>query len=89
LTRARDIQMYPNPASRHLNFTSEYPLMPGYTYSIVDQRGIIIQSGELQEDIFSPQQVELDNLANGVYVVIISRGGRALVHRKIAVMNRN
>jgi hypothetical protein len=89
LTRARDIQIFPNPASRHLNFTSEYRLMSGYTYSIVDQRGITMLNGELQEDIFSPQQVELDNLANGVYFVVISRGGRALVHRKIAVMNRN
>jgi hypothetical protein len=43
----------------------------------------------LKEDIFEPQQVELDNLANGVYIVMISRGGRALIHRKIAVMNRN
>jgi hypothetical protein len=89
LSGAQAIQIFPNPASRQLNFTSEYRLKEGYTYSIVDQRGITLQRGELKEDIFTPQQVELDNLANGVYFVIISRGGRALVHRKVAVMNSN
>jgi hypothetical protein len=89
LAGAKEIQIFPNPASRQLNFTSENKLLQGYTFSIVDQRGITMIRGELKEDIFTPQQVELNNLANGVYFVIISRGGRALVHRKVAVMNRN
>jgi hypothetical protein len=89
LTQAKDIQIFPNPASRNLNFTAEYKLMQCYSYSIVDQRGIAVLTGDLAEDIFTPQQVNIDNLANGIYFVIISRGGRALVHRKIAVMNRN
>ncbi|MFZ2906335.1 MAG: PKD domain-containing protein [Cyclobacteriaceae bacterium] len=89
LSGAKSIQIYPNPASNQLNFASEYRLMEGYTYSIVDQRGITVLEGDLKEDIFNPQQVELDKVTNGIYFVIISRGGRALVHRKIAVMNRN
>ena len=89
LSGAKEIQIFPNPASRQLNFTSQYKLMEGYTYNIVDQRGVNILNGDLKEDIFTPQQVALNNLSNGIYFVIISRGGRALVHRKIAVMNRN
>ena len=89
LNGAKSIQIYPNPASHQLNFASEYRLMEGYTYSIVDQRGVTVLEGELKEDIFNPQQVELDKVTNGIYFVIISRGGRALVHRKIAVLNRN
>jgi len=89
LSGAKSIQIYPNPASHQLNFASEYRLMEGYTYSIVDQRGVTVLEGELKEDIFNPQQVELDKVTNGIYFVIISRGGRALVHRKIAVLNRN
>jgi hypothetical protein len=89
LEGANRIDIFPNPASREINFTSEYRLMEGYTYSIVDQRGVTMLKGKLQEDIFTPQQVELNNLTDGVYFVIISRGGRALVHRKIAVMNQH
>ena len=89
LEAANRIDIFPNPASRVINFTSEYQLMEGYSYSIVDQRGVTMLKGELKEDIFEPQQVELNNLTNGVYFVIISRGGRALVHRKIAVMNQH
>jgi hypothetical protein len=89
LSSAKEIQIFPNPASRQLNFMAEHKLMQGYMYSIVDQRGVTLINGELREDIFTPQQVVLNNLMNGIYFVIISRGGRALVHRKIAVMNRN
>ena len=42
LNGAQAIQIFPNPASRYLNFTSEYKLMDGYTYSIVDQRGVTV-----------------------------------------------
>jgi hypothetical protein len=86
--------VFPNPAARYINFAidntfSEPRLLKGYTYNIVDQRGITVLSGELQEDLSVPQEVETGKLANGMYVIIISRGSRALVHRKIAVMNQH
>jgi hypothetical protein len=94
LAAARDIVIYPNPASKHVNFAIESSFTEkikteGFTYRIVDQRGVIVAKGRLNEDLSVPQEVEIDQLANGMYIVVISRGERALTQRKLAIMNRH
>jgi hypothetical protein len=94
LARVRDIQIFPNPANQHFNLALESNFgetltLPGFTYSVVDQRGVIVLQGEVNEDLAEPQRIETTGIANGMYVVILSRGGKAVVQRKLAVMNRN
>ena len=85
----RDIHVYPNPASRQINFALENPLTGNYTYRIIDQRGITILEGDLNHDLSTPQAVELDVLSNGIYFVQFRTQERVVVYRKIAVMNRH
>ncbi|MBX2966676.1 MAG: PKD domain-containing protein [Cyclobacteriaceae bacterium] len=94
LTQVKDIVVFPNPASNIVNFGVENRVgatlpVHGYTWSIIDQRGIEVLRGNLNEDLSEPQQVELDRLANGMYIITFSKGGRAVAQRKLVVMNRN
>ncbi|MBX2970593.1 MAG: T9SS type A sorting domain-containing protein [Cyclobacteriaceae bacterium] len=94
LAQIRDIQVFPNPASKLVNFGIENGFgatlpIQGYTWSIIDQRGIEVLRGSLNEDLSEPQQVELDRLANGMYIVTFSKGSRVVVQKKLAVMNRH
>jgi hypothetical protein len=94
LAAIKDIVIYPNPASKRFNFAVESSFTDkistaGFTYSIIDQRGVVVDKGHLNDDLSIPQEVEIDRLANGMYVVIISRGGKAVTQRKLAVMNRH
>ncbi|HND43897.1 MAG TPA: hypothetical protein PKX51_16380, partial [Cyclobacteriaceae bacterium] len=74
--------------TRYVNFATEAPLTRDYQYSIIDQRGITVMSGNLNRDLTIPQQVEISNIADGVYVVLISQNGRRLTQRKLAVLKR-
>lgn len=85
----RNISVYPNPASQRLNFFLENELTGDYSWDIVDQRGVSVLKGELIKDLSSPQQVSIGEIANGIYFVRFKRGDKTVVHRKIAVMNRN
>ncbi|MBX2946931.1 MAG: PKD domain-containing protein [Cyclobacteriaceae bacterium] len=92
LAQIRDIIVFPNPASKNVNFALENGFnqlakAEGYTWSIVDQRGIIVQRGELQEDLTYPQEVAIDRLANGMYIIIFNKSDRIVTQRKLAVMN--
>ena len=80
--------MYPNPASRYVNFSLENPLTGDYTYRIIDQRGITILEGVLNHDLSVPQEVALNSLSNGIYFVQFRTQQRVVVYRKVAVMNR-
>lgn len=84
----RGIRVYPNPASRYVNFALENPLTRDYEYRIIDQRGVTILEGALNHDLRTPQEVELTQLSNGIYFVQFRIAGRMVVYRKIAVMNR-
>jgi len=94
LAQIRDIIVFPNPASKNVNFALENGFnqlarAEGYTWSIVDQRGIIVHRGKLQEDLTYPQEVDIDKLANGMYIIIFNKGDRIVTQRKLAVMNRH
>jgi hypothetical protein len=88
LAQVKDMAIYPNPATRYINFATESSLTRDYQYTIVDQRGITVLSGNLNRDLTIPQQVELSNIADGVYIVMIHQGNRRLIQRKLAVLKR-
>ena len=85
----RNIHVYPNPASRYVNFSLENPLSGDYTYRIIDQHGVTILEGVLNHDLSVPQEVALNSLSNGIYFVQFRTQQRVVVYRKIAVMNRH
>ncbi|MCU0358903.1 MAG: hypothetical protein MUE95_15155, partial [Cyclobacteriaceae bacterium] len=60
-----------------------------YEWSLVDQRGITVARGSLQLDEFGHQQIAVDDLANGMYLLLIKRGDRIAAQRKVAVMNQH
>jgi hypothetical protein len=89
LAQLQQLSIFPNPASNTIHFGLENQLAGDYQWSIVDQRGIVVLEGGLNNDLTTPQQVSVRDLANGMYFIIMSEGGRKLFSRKIAVMNRN
>ena len=83
-----DLKVYPNPASQAVYFGLDQPLERGYTWKLIDQRGVTVLGGELNRDLkSSPQKVDVSGLANGIYILAIQTGEKALVYRKVAVMN--
>ena len=88
LAQIKDLAIYPNPATRYINFATNAELTRDYQYSIIDQRGITLLSGNLNRDLSTPQQVELSNIADGAYIVLIYQGGRRILQRKLAVLKR-
>ena len=83
----RDIHVYPNPASRYVNFALENPLTRDYGYRIIDQRGVTVAEGQLNRDLRAPQEVALTQLSNGVYFVQFRAADKVVVYKKIVVMN--
>jgi len=86
----RELAVYPNPASKFFSMSSEVNLSRKYTWQLIDQRGITVLSGDLNQDFkHGAQQVDVSELANGIYFLAIQTGEKSIVHKKIAVMNRN
>jgi hypothetical protein len=83
------ILIYPNPASQVLNFKLDEKLSRDYVWSIIDQRGVTVLSGEVNHDLSKPQQVKVGELSNGIYFLQIGLPDRKLLYRKIAIMNQN
>ncbi len=82
-----NISVFPNPASKKVNFYLENPLAGTYGWHIVDQRGVAVKQGELNNDLSNPQHVEIHDLASGIYFVRFTKGDRTVVYRKIAILN--
>ena len=86
----RGLVVYPNPASKIVKLHSDISFKRNYTWKLIDQRGVTVMSGDLQRDFSSgDQEIAIGNLANGMYIMAIQTGDKAVVHKKIAVMNRN
>jgi hypothetical protein len=83
----RDIKIYPNPASKYVNFALDNILTHSYKYEIIDQRGISVLKGEINQDLRTPQRVEVKDIANGVYIVKIALSDKAVMYRKVVVLN--
>jgi hypothetical protein len=84
-----NISVYPNPASKVMNFYLENALTHDFSWEIVDQRGVTVMDGELNRDLSSPQQVEVKDIANGIYFVRFKLADKTLVYRKIAILNNH
>lgn len=85
----RDLRVYPNPASQVLNLALNETLSRDYVWSLVDQRGIAVLSGNINRDLTKPQALQVGDLANGIYFLQIGLPGRTIYYRKVAIMNRN
>jgi hypothetical protein len=81
------IKIYPNPASKYLNFALDNVLTHDYGYEVIDQRGIAVLKGDVNHDLRSPQRIEIKDIANGVYFVKIALSDKAIVYRKVVVLN--
>ncbi|MDW8332123.1 MAG: PKD domain-containing protein [Cyclobacteriaceae bacterium] len=94
IAQVRDIVIYPNPASKQFNFALEQPFTQpvrteGFTYNIIDQRGVVVQTGYLNQDLSEPQAVDVQQLAAGMYIVTISRSGKVIAQRKLVILHRH
>jgi hypothetical protein len=84
------IEVYPNPASKYFNLHMETVLRHDYTWSLIDQRGVSVADGSINHDLTTAQQISVKDLANGVYFLKIALGdGKAIVYRKVVVLNRH
>ncbi|MBL7857635.1 MAG: PKD domain-containing protein, partial [Cyclobacteriaceae bacterium] len=83
------IRVYPNPVSQKLYMQLDEKLTKGYTWQIVDQRGVIVLSGDVDRDLTTPQQVLVGDLPNGIYFLELGIPGKSKIYKKIAVMNSN
>ncbi len=89
LAELNNIMVYPNPAKNKFYFGFEGELSRNYSYSIIDQRGVTVLRGSINRDRDIDQEVDVTSLANGIYFVAIGSTEKALVYKKIAIMNRN
>ena len=86
----RGLVVYPNPASQFVNLHSDINFKRDYTWKLIDQRGALVMSGDLQRDFSNgDQQINVGDLSNGMYIMTIQTGDKSVVHKKIAIMNRN
>ena len=89
-TTLNGISVYPNPANGSFYFgipadhTSE-----GFSWKLIDQRGITLKSGDFEGLINNTKQVDVTGYANGIYFIMLSGPGKSVVYRKILIMNRN
>jgi hypothetical protein len=83
----QNINIYPNPVSKTLKLSLDNALTNDYGWHLVDQRGITILEGNVNRNLSVPQQIDVSELANGMYFMRISRGDKTVIYRKIAVLN--
>jgi len=84
------ISMYPNPANGEFYFRiPDGQPTAGFTWKVLDQRGITVRKGEFDDLINNTRQVDVRDLANGMYFVVLTGPGQSVVHRKLVVLNRN
>ena len=84
---AESIEIYPNPVSDQLHFTTSDALSEKLSWRIVDQRGV-----ELASDSFyfvnGAYDYDTYDIPNGSYYLIIESKDRPLAYRKLIVMHR-
>ena len=71
-----------------VNFQLNELAKTDYTWKIIDQRGIEVIAGNLKFDSLGVFSVDVNELKNGVYYVIIQSNDKPLIYRKLAIMNR-
>jgi PKD repeat protein len=88
IAELQGLRIYPNPASHVINF-EHGKLRGSYTWKMIDQRGVVVLSGKLENNLSEPQVVDVSGLANAMYIVVIGTENGSVIHEKIAVMNQH
>ncbi|MBX2893854.1 MAG: autotransporter-associated beta strand repeat-containing protein [Cyclobacteriaceae bacterium] len=83
------ITIFPNPASLEFNFGLPTDVAPGTTWRIIDQRGVSVLAGDFEGVVNGIKPVDISELANAVYYVVLTSPQGAAVHKKLVVVNRN
>ncbi|MEM6522391.1 MAG: PKD-like domain-containing protein [Bacteroidota bacterium] len=84
----KDIAIYPNPAKEVVNFKVKGSILENYSWKIVDQRGVTMLEGILNFDSDGIFSLSSSELPNGVYYVVLGVDNKAVIYRKLAIMNR-
>ncbi|HYG01699.1 MAG TPA: T9SS type A sorting domain-containing protein, partial [Chryseosolibacter sp.] len=89
LAELKGLMVYPNPASKIVNLYLDDILHGEYHWQIIDQRGVSVLQGDLNNDLRTPQQIAIGELSNGVYFIKLADETNAVMYRKIVILNRN
>ncbi|MBT1686505.1 PKD-like domain-containing protein [Dawidia soli] len=81
------LKIYPNPASKQLNLFTGTRLERDYSWKVVDQRGVTVLDGMVNRNLAVPQALDISSLPNGIYVLSVQAGGKAVLYTKIVVLN--
>ncbi|HEY9046641.1 MAG TPA: PKD domain-containing protein, partial [Ohtaekwangia sp.] len=84
-----NLQIYPNPASQSIKLYLGDKLNRDYTWKLIDQRGTVVSAGNVNRDLTLPQQIDVTQVADGMYILAIQANDRAVMYTKIVVMNSN
>ncbi|MFN5170766.1 MAG: PKD-like domain-containing protein [Cyclobacteriaceae bacterium] len=84
----RDLLVHPNPADDKFAFRSFHD-MRGYQWKMSDQRGVIVKQGDFSQSMDGDTWVEVSELPNGVYTLLIASPDGETLYKRLVVMNRN
>jgi PKD repeat protein len=84
-----NIQMFPNPANNQFTFGIPADVYPGSQWQIIDQRGVTVLEGNFEGAVNGLKEVNVAELANAVYFVVMTGPKGVIVRKKLMVMNRN
>ncbi|MFN5005279.1 MAG: autotransporter-associated beta strand repeat-containing protein [Bacteroidota bacterium] len=88
MAQINQVQIYPNPANGQFNFAVPGEFPAGSIWKISDQRGIFVEKGDFSNAVNGIKPVDVSQLANGVYFVLIGAEGKVPVYRKLVVINQ-
>ncbi len=88
MAQINQIQIYHNPANGQFNFAVPGEFPSGSIWKISDQRGIFVDKGDFRSAVNGIKPVDVSQLANGVYFVLIGAEGKVPVYRKLVVINQ-
>ncbi|MBK8292953.1 MAG: T9SS type A sorting domain-containing protein [Flammeovirgaceae bacterium] len=89
ITTLNNIQIFPNPANNQFTFGIPAEVYPGSQWQIIDQRGVTVLEGNFEGAVNGLKEVNVAELANAVYFVVMTGPKGVTVRKKLMVMNRN
>ena len=84
----RELLIHPNPADDEFAFRS-YHDMRGYQWKMSDQRGVVVKQGDFTNSLDGDTWVEVSELPNGVYTLLVASPDGGTMYKRLVVMNRN
>ncbi len=89
LATLNSIQMFPNPANQEFTFGLPAEIDARSTWKVIDQRGVTVREGDFADVVNGKRTIQVADLSNAVYVVVITAPNGATVRKKLIVVNRN